>query len=177
MLRSSFCAPKGINKFLDKSIKSWYTRGCLEQEFRRRFADVDLWCLLSGRGPSPMLDEDEANMLPAMNRTKSHNGSWQKRNTSVIVTRPWRLAVALPERNYRRRCERLFCGMWPPTFRPHPRGKWVLEIRQLMTSFSDERIFYSYEYLNNFPNSCSFILSDFSVYLNKEISTIRLPLG
>ena len=46
----------------------------------------------------------------------------QERNTSVIVTRFWRLAVALPERNYRRRRERLFCGMWSLTFRPHPRA-------------------------------------------------------
>ena len=28
----------------------------------------------------------------------------------------------LPERNYRRRRERLFRGMWSLTFRPHPRG-------------------------------------------------------
>ena len=77
----------------------------LEQEFRR---------FLSGRRPSPMLDEDAGQDVAS---------NAQERNTSVIVvTRLWRLAVALPERNYRRRRERLFCGMWSLTFRAHPRG-------------------------------------------------------
>ena len=92
-------------------------------------------------------------------------GNAQDRNTSVIVTMLWRLAVALPERNYRRRRERPFCGMWSLTFRPHPRGM----VGPRNTTINDipaqtKGFLYSYEHLNNFRTSRTFILTDFSVY-------------
>lgn len=112
--------------------------------------------LLSRRRPSPMLDEDACQDVAS---------NAQERNTSMIVTKLWRLAVALPERNYLRRRERLFCGIWSLTFPlpPSPRkaGSRNTTINDIL---SEEMIFYSYEHLNNCRTSRTFILTDFSVY-------------
>ena len=72
---------------------------------------------------------------------------------------------SLLERNYRRRRERPFCGMWSLTFRSHPRGM----VGPRNTTINDipaqtKGFLYSYEHLNNFRTSRTFILTDFSVY-------------
>ena len=93
------------------------------------------WRLLSGRRPSPMLDE-VAGQDVASNA--------QERNTSVIVTRLWRLAVALPERNYRRRRETWKTVLWyvvpnlPP---PSPGNGGSSKYDNQWHPRSDERVF------------------------------------
>ena len=114
-------------------------------------------CYLGGDPPQCWM-RLRAKMLPAMHRREiprwlsPGSEGWrlpcQNETTGVVVKR-----------------ERPFCGMWSLTFRPHPRGM----VGPRNTTINDipaqtKGFLYSYEHLNNFRTSRTFILTDFSVY-------------